>query len=561
MDYERLAEILFPDITKTPEDIEAMYPPRNLPEGAKVTRFAPSPTGFVHLGGLYQTIVGERLAHQSGGVFYLRIEDTDDKREVKGAAQKLINTLAHYGIRFDEGAVLSENGEICYRGNYGPYKQSERGEIYRVYAKALVKKGLAYPVFSTKDELKAIEESDKKAEVKSREWSEEFAASQKEELLKLRCFTLDDVEKNMKEGNPFVIRMLASGNGERKERCTDLIKGDLEFPENDRDEIILKSSGIPPYHFAHAVDDHLMGTTHVIRGEEWLPSLPVHVQLFKYLGFRLPKYMHTAQVMSLDANGNKKKLSKRDMGASMDDYTQFGYAPECVREYLLTVLNSNFEEWRAKNPDSPYTDFPFSIKKMSTSGCLIDFEKLEDISKNIISRKTADEVYTGVTEWAKQFDTGFATALTSDEAKAKAILSIGRGGKKPRKDYGTWKQVKDFVSFFYNEYFTVEDNIEGFDKNDIRSCLEGFAQSFDACDDQNTWFGKIKTVAEANGFCPDMKEFKASPDKYKGSVADVSSFIRVAITGRLNSPDLYTVIQILGKEETVARVNKYKESL
>lgn len=561
MDYEKLAELLFPDVTEKPEDIEKKYPPRVLPEGAKVTRFAPSPTGFVHLGGLYQTIVGERLAHQSGGVFYLRIEDTDDKREVAGAAQKLIKTLAHYGINFDEGASLDDNGGICYKGDYGPYKQSERGPIYRVYAKDLVRRGLAYPVFSTAEEMEALEATDKKTEVKSREWTEDFAASQREEMLSRRNFTLEEVEENLKAGNKFVIRMLADGDGEAKVKCTDLIRGEVEFPVNDRDEIILKSNGIPPYHFAHAVDDHLMGTTHVVRGEEWLPSLPVHLQLFRYLGFKTPKYMHTAQVMSLDANGNKKKLSKRDMGASMDDYTKLGYAPECVREYLLTILNSNFEEWRAKNPDAPYTDFAFSIKKMSNSGCLIDFEKLGDISKNMISRLSADEVYDGVIGWADEFDTDFAAALKNDEAKAKAIFAIGRGGKKPRKDFGKWSEVKDFVSFFYNDYFKVEDSLENFDKNDIAACLAGFAAKYDASDDQNTWFAKIKDVASENGFCPDMKEYKASPEKYKGSVADVSSFIRVAVTGRLNSPDLFTVMQIIGYDETIKRVSAFKESV
>ncbi len=561
MDYERLADLLFPDITEKPEDIEKKYPPRVLPEGAKVTRFAPSPTGFVHLGGLYQTIVGERLAHQSGGVFYLRIEDTDDKREVAGASQKLITTLAHYGIKFDEGASLDENGGICYKGDYGPYKQSERGPIYRVYAKDLVRRGLAYPVFSTAEEMEVLETTDKKTEVKSREWTEDFASSQREEMLSRRNFTIEEVEENLKQGNKFVIRMLADGDGEAKVKCTDLIRGEVEFPVNDRDEIILKSNGIPPYHFAHAVDDHLMGTTHVIRGEEWLPSLPVHLQLFRYLGFRTPKYMHTAQVMSLDANGNKKKLSKRDMGASMDDYTRLGYAPECVREYLLTLLNSNFEEWRAKNPDSPYTDFQFSIKKMSNSGCLIDFEKLEDISKNMISHLNADEVYDGVVEWAKEYDSDFASVLENDEKKAKAIFAIGRGGKKPRKDFGKWSEVKDFISFFYNEYFKTEDSIEGFDREDIKKCLGDFAVSYDASDDQNVWFTKIKDVAASYGFCPDMKEYKASPESYKGSVADVSSFIRVAVTGRLNSPDLFTVMQIIGYDETIKRVNAFKESV
>ena len=561
MDYAKLAELLFPDVRETPEDVEKKYPPRVLPQDAKVTRFAPSPTGFVHLGGLYQTIVGERLAHQSGGVFFLRIEDTDDKREIEGAAQKLISTLAHYGINFDEGAVIGEDGNIAYKGDYGPYKQSERGPIYRVYAKDLVRRGLAYPVFTTRAELEALNASDKKAEVKSREWTEEFAEAQKEEMLARRNFTIEEVVSHLNNGDPFVLRVLASGDGERKVKCTDLIRGELELPENDRDEIILKSNGIPPYHFAHAVDDHLMGTTHVIRGEEWLASLPLHLQLFSYLGFKTPKYMHTAQVMSLDANGNKKKLSKRDMGASMDDYTRLGYAPEAVREYLLTVLNSNYEEWRSKNPDSPYTDFQFSIKKMSNSGCLIDFEKLEDISKNVLSRFTAEQIYEGAIEWAREYDADFARALESDKDKAIAVFSIGRGGKKPRKDFGRWSEVKPFISFFYDEYFTVEDKLEGFEKADIVACLKDFAASYDETADQSAWFENIKRVSAENGFCPDMKQYKADPSAFKGSVADVSSFIRVAVTGRLNSPDLFTVMNILGKKTTLDRINSFMGSI
>ena len=454
MDYKRLAELLFPDVTMTPEELEEKYPPRNLPEGAKVTRFAPSPTGFVHIGGVYQTMVGERLAHQSGGVFYLRIEDTDAKREVPGAAEGLINTLARYGIRFDEGAAIGENGEIIDRGDYGPYKQSLRGDIYHVYAKKLVSEGKAYPCFTTEEELRALEAVDKKAEVKSREWTEETEAEQKAAMRRLREFTIEDVERNLAAGNRFVLRILADGDPEKKTPFTDLVKGKLEIPENDEDFVLLKSDGIPTYHFAHAVDDHLMRTTHVIRGEEWLPSVAKHIQLFRYLGFRLPKYLHTAQIMRLDENGNKKKFSKRDLGANMNDYERDGYAPAAVSEYLLTVLNSNFEEWRMQNPDKPFTDFKFDIKKMCASGCLFDRAKIEDVSKNVVSRMSADDVYTQLAGWAKVYDPDFFALLDRDPAYAKSILAIGRGGKKPRKDYGLWSEVKAFVSFFYDELFT-----------------------------------------------------------------------------------------------------------
>ena len=555
MDYSRLAELLFPDVTMTPEELEAKYPPRDLPEGAKVTRFAPSPTGFVHIGGVYQTMVGERLAHQSGGVFYLRIEDTDAKREVPGAAEGLINTLARYGIRFDEGAAIGDDGEIVDRGNYGPYKQSLRGDIYHVYAKKLVAEGKAYPCFTTDEELRALEAVDKKAEVKSREWTEETEAEQKAAMRRLREFTIEDVERNLAAGNKFVLRILADGDPEKKTPFTDLVKGKLEIPENDEDFVLLKSDGIPTYHFAHAVDDHLMRTTHVIRGEEWLPSVAKHIQLFRYLGFRLPKYLHTAQIMRLDENGNKKKFSKRDLGANMNDYERDGYAPAAVSEYLLTVLNSNFEEWRMQNPDKPLTDFKFDIKKMCASGCLFDRAKIEDVSKNVVSRMSADDVYTQLAGWAKVYDPDFFALLDRDPAYAKSILAIGRGGKKPRKDYGLWSEVKSFVSFFYDELFTREDEIpESFDRADVKAALGAFADTLDYADDPNAWFEKIKTIAAGLGYAADMRQYKADPAAFRGSVADVSMFIRVAVTGRMNSPDLYTVIHIIGMERTVERV-------
>ena len=558
MDYKRLAELLFPDVTMTPEELEEKYPPRKLPEGAKVTRFAPSPTGFVHIGGVYQTMVGERLAHQSGGVFYLRIEDTDAKREIPGAAEGLINTLSRYGICFDEGAAIGENGEIIDRGAYGPYKQSRRADIYHVYAKKLVAEGKAYPCFTTDEELRAIEAADKKAEVKSREWTVETEAAQKAEMRRLREFTIEDVERNLAAGNKFVLRILADGDPEKKTPFTDLVKGKLEIPENDEDFVLLKSDGIPTYHFAHAVDDHLMRTTHVIRGEEWLPSVAKHIQLFRYLGFKPPKYLHTAQIMRLDENGNKKKFSKRDLGANMNDYERDGYAPAAVSEYLLTVLNSNFEEWRMQNPDKPFTDFKFDIKKMCASGCLFDRAKIEDVSKNVVSRMSADEVYSQLSDWARSYDPDFYALLDRDPDYAKAILSIGRGGKKPRKDYGLWSEVKEFVSFFYDELFRREDEIPAsFSRADVKRALTEFADTLDFSDDANAWFEKIKAVAEGMGYASDMRRYKAAPEEYLGSVADVSMFIRVAVTGRMNSPDLYTVIHILGAERTVARVREY----
>ena len=554
LDHEKLAELLFPHITETPLDIESRFPQRSLPEGAKVTRFAPSPTGFVHFGGLFPSTVGERLAHQSGGVFYLRIEDTDAKREVEGAAEGLIKTLAKYGINFDEGAILDENGNISDKGAYGPYKQSMRASIYQTYAKQLVKEGKAYPCFTTEEELEELHSIDKKQEIKNTDWQAE-AEARHAEMLKRRQITMEEVEENLKASNPFVLRILADGDPQKKIKFTDLVKGTMEIPENDEDFVLLKSDGIPTYHFAHAVDDHLMGTTHVVRGEEWLPSLAKHLQLFRYLNFKLPKYMHIAQIMRLDEAGNKKKLSKRDMGANMDDYTRLGYCPEAVCEYIMTLLNSNYEEWHMQNPDKPYTDFPFNIKKMSSSGCLFDFNKLGDVSKNVISKMSADDVTNKVTEWALEFDPAFGKLLSADREYTRKIFAIGRGGKKPRKDLTTWANAKGYMGFFFDEIFTLEDSYaDNYDQKDIKSALSSFIDNFDINDDMNTWFEKIKAIGEGLGYTSDMKAYKADPSAYKGNVADISMFIRLAVTGKLNSPDMYSVMQILGKERVIARI-------
>lgn len=556
MNYERIADLLFPHITTTPEDIEARFADRDLPEGAKVTRLAPSPTGFIHLGGAYQALLDERLAHQSGGVFFLRIEDTDSKREVPGAARAIVDTLGRYNISFDEGVL--PDGQI---GAYGPYKQSERVELYQTFAKELVRQGKAYPCFTTQEELDRLNQTDKKAELAEKDWHADDA-QHKEEMLQLRNITEEEIEANIKAGNPFVLRVLADGDPEKKVPITDLIKGKLELPENDEDFVLLKSDGIPTYHFAHAVDDHLMRTTHVIRGEEWLPSLPKHLMLFRYLGFKLPKYLHTAQIMRLDENGNKKKLSKRDMGANVDDYREMGYAPICVIEYLMTILNSNYEEWHMQNPDKPYTDFPFSIKKMSTSGALFDMNKLNDVAKNMVSRMSAEEVYDYIAEWAKEFAPEFYDNLTSDRDYAIRVLSIGRGGKKPRKDYGTWREAKDYMALFYDDTFTVEAPIpDRFEKDDVRSSLTDFIAVYNESDDQNTWFEGMKKIAEKLGFSADMKAYKADPTAFKGSIGDISMFLRVAVTGKQNSPDLYEVMQILGYDRVISRVKAMLETL
>lgn len=546
MDLNYLADLLYPGIKTMPEDIEARFPKRELPEGAKVTRFAPSPTGFVHFGGLFPTRVSERLAHQSGGILYLRIEDTDSKREVEGAEENLIETLAYYGVKFDEGAVAGGKSN----GIYGPYRQSERAEIYQTFAKKLIREGMAYPCFCTEEELNSI---------RAEQESEKADPGYYGKWAVWRDSPIEKIEKKIKEGAPFVLRLRSNGSVERKIKFTDLVKGDIEITENDKDHVLLKSDGIPTYHFAHAVDDHLMGTTHVVRGEEWLPSLPFHVQLFTALGFKLPKYLHISQLMKLDENGSKKKLSKRDAGVDMRFYKEKGYCPEAVVEYVMTLLNSNYEEWRAANPEKDYTEFPFSIKKMSASGCLFDFDKLNDVAKNTVARMSAEEVYTKVLDWAREYDVDFADKLAADPEYAKSILAIGRGGKKPRKDIMIWSEVKDYMGFFYDDYYKVTDAYpENIPEGERTQILADYAESYSSEDDNNAWFEKVKAISEKYGYTSDMKAYKADPSAFKGSVTDVSNLIRIAITGRANSPDLCTICKLLGEERVRARATSVK---
>jgi glutamyl-tRNA synthetase len=541
-----LAELLYPHIKTLPEDMEKRYPPRSLPEGAKVTRFAPSPTGYVHLGNIYGALIDERLAHQSGGVLFLRIEDTDAKREVEGGTEMIIDMMERYGIRFDEGPT--KNGEV---GDYGPYRQSQRCEIYQTYAKQLVREGKAYPCFCSPEELEQIREE---------QMAQKLTPGYYGKWARWRDASLDDVKKMLDAGVPFVLRLRSEGTEGKSFKFTDLVKGTIDVTENFIDHVILKSDGIPDYHFAHAVDDHLMRTTHVVRDESWLPSLPFHIELFRALGHKMPKYIHTAQVLKLDdETGQKRKLSKRkDPEFGLSFFYQSGYPVIVTLEYLMTLLNSNYEEWRMQNPDKHYTDFPFSIKKLSPSGCLFDFDKLNNIGRDVISRMTADEVYAGVTEWAAEYDPALHAALSSDPDYAKAIFAIGRGGKKPRKDLAKWSDVKPYVSFFYDEFFLLEDTIEGgFDTGDIRAALERFLESYDEADDQTAWFDKLKAIAAGLGFAPEVKLYKQSPEDYKGHVGDIAMFLRVAVTGRQNSPDLYEVLHVMGQRRVTARVTQY----
>lgn len=546
MDYQLLASMLFPEVTETPEDMEKKFPVRNIKEGAIVSRMAPSPTGFVHLGNLVQGLTSERLCHQSGGILFLRVEDTDKKREVPGAVQVLIETLKHYGIHFDEGATVDSNS-----GDYGPYRQSQRAAIYHVYAKQLVLQGQAYPCFCTEEELQemhALQEKENANFGYFGKWA------------KWRDRPIEDIKEMLDKGMPWVLRFRSTGNIENKIKFVDLIKGEIEVTENDIDHVLLKSDGIPTYHFAHAVDDHLMRTTHVVRGDEWLSTLPFHLQLFRALGFKLPKYCHIGPLMKMDGT-SKRKLSKRkDPELALTYYKEEGFPVEAVYEYILTVLNSNFEDWRRANPDAPTDDFKFSYKKMNPAGSLFDAAKLKDVSKNVISKMTAEKVYELATEWANEFDKPFGEKLSADKEKAVAVFSIGRGGKKPRKDYAVWSELKDYMGFFYDEYFEIKDALpENFDKNVVKNILSEYEYSNTA--DQNEWFENIKALAEKHNFASDMKAYKAQPENYAGNVADVSGFIRLALTGKNVSPDMYLVMKILGKDKVRERIDKFVASL
>ncbi len=548
MNHEYLANLLFPDVTLTAEELESKFPPRNLAEGAIVSRMAPSPTGFVHLGNLVQGITSERLTHQSDGVLFLRVEDTDAKREVSGAVEILIESLKYYNIQFDEGAT--KDGDM---GEYGPYRQRMRKDIYHVYAKKLVSEGKAYPCFCTEEDL---------ADIHTQQEAQKTNFGYFGKWAVWRNRPIEDIENALNSHTPWVLRFYSEGSIENKIKFTDLIKGQLDLTENDIDHVLLKSDGIPTYHFAHAVDDHLMRTTHVVRGDEWLPSLPFHVQLFGALGFKLPKYLHIGPLMKMDGE-SKRKLSKRkDPELALTYYQKEGYPAEAVYEYVLTVLNSNFEDWRRANPDASTNDFKFSYKKMNPAGSLFDSAKLRDVSKNIISKMDAKKVFDLASEWAEEFDSDFACKLKRDPDFAKRILSIGRGGKKPRKDFAIWSELKAYMGFFYDEYFVLEDSYpDNFAKSDIIGALEQYKLSYNESDDMNQWFEKIKAIADSLGYASDMKAYKENPTLYKGSVADISMFIRLAVTGKLNAPDLYTVVQILGKEKTFERINKIINSL
>lgn len=553
MDHEKISELLFPDVKKTPEEYEAMYPPRELPPEAKVTRLGPSPTGFIHLGNLFGAFADERLAHQSGGIFYLRIEDTDDKRYVEGALELIISSLRFFGISFDEGAAAG--GET---GDYGNYTQSLRGPIYRCFAKKLVAEGKAYPCFLTEEEISSIraeQEASKLTPGIYGKWA------------LCRDLSFEEVKSRVDKGQPYVIRLRSDGDMSipedeiRRFEIEDAIRGTINMPCNDQDTVILKTNGIPTYHFAHVVDDHLMRTTHVVRGAEWLSSLPIHIELFEKLGWEPPVYCHTAQLMKLDEDGNKRKLSKRkDPELSLDYYRRLGYHPAAVREYLLTLLNSNFEEWRLANPDADTDEFEFTTEKMSNSGALFDLNKLNDVSKEVLLRIDAGALFEFLKEWSEEFRPDLAFVFEDREYLVK-ILDIGRSGQKPRKDHIFASQIIENTGYFFDSMFKIEDPLPDEAAADASVILSRYLDTYCHDDDQETWFSKIRTIASDLGYAAKPKDYKKHPEEYKGHVGHVSTVIRIALMGRSQSPDVWEIQQILGEDRTRGRIRGFIDNI
>ncbi len=563
MDYKKLADLLFPDITKTPAEYEAMYPPRKLCEGAITTRLAPSPTGFIHLGNLYGALADERLAHQSGGVCFLRVEDTDEKREVEGAIPVLLDTLSYFGINFDEGACkLTTDGsrasasdpEAAERGSYGPYWQSARSDIYKACVKFLVEQGKAYPCFMTEEEIEELRKYQEANKINPGVWGE---------YAKHRDLTYEEVKAHLDAGEKPVMRFRSNGDPSRYFKVRDAIRGEISMPENVQDVVILKKNDLPTYHFAHVVDDHLMHTTYVVRGEEWMASLPIHVQLFDAMGWEYPIFCHNTVLMKIDeTTGQKRKLSKRkDPELGLSYYKELGYFPEAVREYLMTILNSDYEEWRIANPYADYNEFKFSADKMSDSGTLFDLNKLNDVSKDVLARKSAEEIYDFMFGWAEEYDAEKAKLLKDNKEMLLKIFDIDRGGDKPRKDLVFAKQIFEFVKYFFDEYFVYESEwpaeVSGEDRKAI---LEKYIESYDPADDNSAWFAKVKEIGAALGYAERPKDYKKDPDQFKGHVGHVSGVIRIAITGRANSPDLWTIQQIMGLQLVKSRIEKAIEA-
>ena len=547
MDNTKLAQLLFPEVTKTPEYYEEKFPYRKLPNKAEVTRMAPSPTGFIHLGNLYSALADERIAHKNGGVFFLRIEDTDEKRKVDGAVETIINVLRYFDIEFDEGAGFSDDAP---QNMYGPYFQRQRVEIYHAYAKSLVERGLAYPCFCTEEELN---------EVRQKQEEDKVLTGYYGEYAVCRNLSYEQIEENIKAGKPYVLRLRSQGDPEKEIVFKDEIKGEIKLPENIHDIVLLKKDGIPTYHFAHAIDDHLMRTTVVIRGGEWLASAPIHYELFHLLGFKMPKYAHTAHLMKFDEEtGGKRKLSKRkDPELSLEYYRKDGYHPYCMKVYLLTLLNSNFEEWHEKFPDKDINEFPFSVEKMSQSGALFDKDKLHNICKNELSKLSEEEVYDFLYDWAVENEPEKAKIWFADKEKMLGILRLymGVGMKRRRKDFMYAKQIFEMIGYFFEMGSEEKDEFK-LDKETVNTVLNEYLDMYNHEDDNSEWFNKLKVIADKHGFASDMKAYKANPEAFKGNVSDIAEIVRIAVTGKANTPDLWSIVHVMGEDQMKDRIKK-----
>ncbi len=549
MDNQKLADLLFPEVVNTPEYYEEKFPYRKLPNKAEVTRMAPSPTGFIHLGNLYSALADERIAHRNGGVFYLRIEDTDEKRKVDGAVETIINVLRYFDIEFDEGAGFDDTDP---RNAYGPYFQRQRVEIYHTYAKSLVERGLAYPCFCTEEEL------DK---VRAKQEEDKVLTGYYGEYATCRNLSYEEIEANIKAGKPYVLRLRSQGSPDKEITFVDAIKGEIKLPENIHDIVLLKKDGIPTYHFAHAIDDHLMRTTTVVRGGEWLASAPIHYELFHLLGFKMPAYAHTAHLMKFDEEtGGKRKLSKRkDPELSLDYYRKDGYHPYTMKVYLLTLLNSNFEEWHEKFPDKDINEFPFSVEKMNQSGALFDKDKLHNICKNELSKLSEEELYDFLYDWAKENEPENVEKWFGNKEKMLQILRLymGVGAKRRRKDLMYAKQIFELISYFFDGESAEEMDEFKLDEDMVSKILKSYLAKYDHNDDNSVWFNKLKEIADEHGFASDMKAYKANPENFKGNVSDIAEAVRIAVTGRANTPDLWTIVHIMGEEQMTERFKKH----
>lgn len=547
--WTQVADVMFAHITKTPEDYEKQYPARNLPEGARVTRVAPSPTGYLHLGVFYSALIDRLTAYASKGLFYFRLEDTDKKREVEGGADDILASLNQFGLSIDEG--LTSPKTVV--GEYGPYIQSQRGEIYQTYVKQLVASELAYPCFCSAESAAKTREK-QEANKERTGYYGKYAVC--------RTLTADEALKRIQNGESYVVRLRSPGDETHRIKFDDMIKGTVEMPENDEDFVLLKSDGIPTYHFAHAIDDHLMHTTHVIRGDEWISSVPKHIQLFKLLGFKVPKFCHISPIM-VEEDGHKRKLSKRkDPQAAMHFYAEQGYPAESVLEYLMTIASSEFEQWRKANPTVSWKDFPFNIKKMSVSGALFDLNKMNDVSKNVIASMNTEKVTNAILDWAKEYNPEFYALLDADREYAKNIFAIDRDNPKPRKDMAKWSDAPSYAAYFFDSLFDSSFELpENIQPEDAKAIITAYADNYHMVTDQSEWFAEVKGMCEGLGFCPDVKEYKKNPDGYKGHVGDLSTVLRLAVTGRRNTPDLCRIMELLGEERVLKRLRDAADAL